>query len=287
MGKTRHPVADLLGSYRIPLREVSGLALRVAGDGALRLMAIGDRTADVAVASVSPDGDLGEWSTVVDLNALDRAVAGLAQLEAVAADGADLVAVMAEEPALLVAGDAATRRLVGSWRLDVTSMPGLAKAWGADENSRGEGVVLMRGGHALVAKEKRPPYLIEFGPVGDAPLGLTDESYLAAGEGWPPPPGDSLVALAAWPVDDAAVADLSDLALDPRGRPWVLSDQSRSLARIEARADGSVTVVDVVRLPKGVDKPEGLAFLPDGTVLVASDLPDETDNLVRLRLPLP
>ena len=93
--------------------------------------------------------------------------------------------------------------------------------------------------------------------------------------------------VAAWPVDDARLADLSDLALDARRRPWVLSDQSRSLGRIETGADGAVSVVDLVQLPKGVEKPEGLAFLPDGSALVASDLPGEADNLVRVRLPLP
>lgn len=284
MGKDRKAVAELLGTARVPLREVSGLAVRTAADGALHLLAIGDRTAEVAVAPVAADATLGEW-IVVDLHALDRDVAGLAQLEAVAADGAGLVAVLAEEPALLVAGDAATRRLAGAWRLDVSAAP--EAAWDADENSRGEGLVLMRNGHALVAKEKRPPYLIEFGPAGSTALGLGPDSFLAGGEAWPPPAGDSLVALAAWPVDDARLADLSDLALDARRRPWVLSDQSRSLGRIETGADGAVSVVDLVQLPKGVEKPEGLAFLPDGSALVASDLPGEADNLVRVRLPLP
>jgi hypothetical protein len=47
--------------------------------------------------------------------------------------------------------------------------PGFGREWGADDNARGEGLLLMARGHMLVAKQKDPVCLIEFGPAGDAP----------------------------------------------------------------------------------------------------------------------
>ncbi len=76
---------------------------------------------------------------------------------------------------------------------------------------------------------------------------------------------------------DAAkvVADISDLATDATGQLYVLSDQSRVIARIERELisdEGKIDLKAVYELPKAVDKPEGL-LLVGGAPLVTVDQP--------------
>ena len=47
-----------------------------------------------------------------------------------------------------------------------------------DPNARAEGLLLLTSGHILVAKQMSPVYLIEFGPDGDEPVGVGDDSVL-------------------------------------------------------------------------------------------------------------
>jgi hypothetical protein len=63
--------------------------------------------------------------------------------------------------------------------------PGFGREWADDDNARGEGLLLMDRGHLLVAKQKDPVCLIEFGPAGDAPLGVSPETLLAPGSPCP------------------------------------------------------------------------------------------------------
>lgn len=287
--KQRVPVAEVVATHRIPLAEVSGLALRRRGDGSVRLMAVGDTSAELAVAGVDDAGDPSDWA-LLDLDHLIGGGIHLEQLEAVAADGTRHVVVMGEEPSRVALGDAEERRFIASWSLDPTPIRELDKAWRKDENSRGEGLLLMRQGHLLVAKEKRPAGLVEFGPEGDVPLGVSEKSLLGPGEEFEPRTDvDRLVALAWWPYAGEEMGDVSDLAIDAGGSVRLLSDQSRCIGRLTgplAPGAGGFTVDDVVALPAGIEKPEGLAFLPNGDVLVGSDLPArDAVNLARLRLP--
>jgi hypothetical protein len=55
-------------------------------------------------------------------------------------------------------------KVVASIDLAVEGRGEIAQAWSDPKGSRGEGMVLLPGGHLLVAKEKKPAALIEFGP---------------------------------------------------------------------------------------------------------------------------
>src|SRR4029079_4251463 len=55
----------------------------------------------------------------------------------------------------------------------------LNPAWRRAPNSRGEGLLLLRRGHVLIAKERDTACLIEFGPPGDRPIGVTADTVLA------------------------------------------------------------------------------------------------------------
>ena len=68
--------------------------------------------------------------------------------------------------------------------------------------SRGEGAVLLPGGHLLVAKEKKPAAFIEFGPPHSPSRGLVRGGALADGERWPIKKGTtgSLLSLSGFPT---------------------------------------------------------------------------------------
>jgi hypothetical protein len=63
-------------------------------------------------------------------------------------------------------------------------------------------MVLLPGGHLLVAKEKKPAAVIEFGPPQSESRGLVRGGALADGERWPIKKGHHrFVALASWLPD--------------------------------------------------------------------------------------
>lgn len=281
---------EKLGRAQVPLREVSGLASAYV-DGVLRLVAVGDARVSLALADVDDAGRLGGWTVLTTSDVATQPVddGRFQQLEAVASDGAGTVWVLTEETSWLAGVDPASRSVVGVARLVTTDLAELDEVWSAADASRGEGLLLLRDGHVLVAKEKRPAGLVEFGPRGDAPLGVSSETLLGPGEPFSLL-GEVLHALAWWPLDGVArtsLKDLSDLATDDEGAVWLLSDQSARLARLLLPlGPGEVVGIDaVVDLPGSVRKPEGLAFLPGGVVAVAEDRHDDADNLWLLARP--
>jgi hypothetical protein len=260
----------------IPLREVSGLSCGPGLRGPL-LVAVGDHGPDVAFTPILRDpahgSQIGAWERI-DLSDLPAplGVPPVDQAEAVALDGAGTAVVLIEDPALLLVLDVREPRLTGAYRLDVATIPGLQEAWTKEPGSRGEGVVLMRDGHVLVVREKRPAGLLEFGPAGDRPLGVSPQSLLAGGA-WAPPKGPELTALAWWP-GDGMLEDYSDAAVAPDGALYLLSDQSAAIGRVLLPLLPGAAAVPIARawpLDEGIDKAEGLCFLPDGTALVAVD----------------
>lgn len=278
--------ADLVpvSRQRIPLPEVSGLCA-VDGDGPVTLVALGDDRVSLALAQVEATGVPGAWQVVTadDVGARDQG--RFTQLESVALDGAGRAWVLTEGTSLLAGVDLGARAPVAVIALETAGIPELHATWTPADASRGEGLVLLVDGHVLVAKEKDPAGLVELGPAGDAPLGVAARTLLPSQDAFEVR-GEELVALAWWEwVDDDALEDLSDLAIDRSGSLWVLSDQSRSLARITLPlVPGTPSSLgEVLRLPKKIVKPEGLAFLPSGVIAVADDRHDDADNLWLLR----
>jgi hypothetical protein len=86
------------------------------------------------------------------------------QIEAVCADGLGRVLLLQETPPRVELIDPKALKVVASIDLAVDGRSEIARAWSDPKGSRGEGMVLLPGGHLLVAKEKKPAALIEFGP---------------------------------------------------------------------------------------------------------------------------
>jgi len=280
-----------LSVYRVvdvPLKEVSGVCLGRGAAGQLALMAIGDRAA-VAAWFVQPKDDMAslDWQTA-DVARLEgsRLPEGDPDIEAVCADGLSRVLLLQESPPRGELIDAPNRRVIASVALEVPGDDRLARAWADPAGSRGEGAVFLPAGHLLVAKEKDPSALIEFGPPGAQPLGLARGGALSAGAAWEIEPGDHrYVALAAWWPEKPlrkACRDFSDLEIGPDGHLYLLSDKSDSIARLTdlALTGGTVSALATWRLGDLDGKPEGLAFTPNGRAIVALDTRKARHNLL-------
>ena len=210
------------------------------------------------------------------------------QIEAICADGAGRVLLLQESPPRAELIDVELRRVVSSIDLIVEGKNDLAQSWSDPDGSRGEGAVLLAGGHLLVAKEKKPAALVEFGPRGARPRGLVRGGALAPGARWPVEKGSQeFVALATWTPDKVlakACDDFSDLEIGPDGRLYLLSDQSATIAQIaDLSPEGDAAACSATwRLDDLDGKPEGLAFDPMGRAVVALDERKARNNLVLL-----
>jgi hypothetical protein len=280
------------------LREASALTVDHRPQGPPRLLAVGDE--DFAVVSAEIDEATGALArirrddlrpalrdTAVDL----RSGSGF---EGVASDGAGTTVLLQEEQAQLLVFAADLSRLLHVLVLDVPADDAvLNPAWRREPNSRGEGLLLLRRGHVLVAKERAAPSLIEFGPPGDRPAGVTADTVLAPDEPFQRPQTAEarLVPLAVWQLSGAtALPTINDLARGPDGRVYALSAHTQVIARMEqrlvpgerARATAAWQISD--RLPGGRDaRPEGLTFLPSGRPVVVIDTGQPRDDLVVLQ----
>jgi hypothetical protein len=274
----------------VPLREVSGICLRRSRNGRISLIAVGDRVAKIAWFP-QPRSDEGriDWhtSSIAKLSG-SKLPKHDPQIEAICADGGGRILLLQETPPRVELIDLKALKAVALIDLVIEGRDKIAQAWSDPKGSRGEGAVLLPGGHLLIAKEKKPAALIEFGPVHSRSRGLVRGGALAGGERWPIKKGrHEFVALAVWLPDKTLAktcADFSDLEIGPDGRLYLLSDQSSTIARLDdlPAGGGTASLLDAWRLGDLDGKPEGLAFTAQGRAIVGLDTRKARRNLVLL-----
>jgi hypothetical protein len=211
------------------------------------------------------------------------------QWEAVTADASGRVFVLEEHPGHVFVFAPALDALVAALAHEMPDEDGWQRAWAEDKNRRGEGFALLKGGHALVAKQKKPR-LIEFGPHGHEPAGLSPDTLLSAGEAFEIA-GAELSPLASWGLGDADAErfeNVCDAAVSDQGALYLVSSKSRRIARVEpaAPSDYHAALIDFADLPREIPMAEGLTFGGPGLLLVGPDEPSKVgDNLFTVRRP--
>ena len=272
--------------WRLPLEEVSALCL---WDDGASVVGVGDDHWCFARATCAPGALVPEPPTVVDRR---PPTARKSEFEGIAGDASGRLFVLREGPSVVLVVDR-EGEVTQTLRLHVPAgMPRLGAEWNdaANANARGEGLLLLRDGHVLVAKQRKSPWIIEFGADGDAPQGFTRASALRTGEVFPLAAAvRELHALAAWRVDQPDLESLNDLAVDAGGGLFLISARSRRLARLDHDLDpaGGRARLVVHDLPEELfqskdDKAEGLVHSPQLGWLVGLDLDREGDNVVQL-----
>lgn len=273
---------------RAGIKEASGLAVYTNGRDT-SLFVVGDRTAKIGVAPwAGAETDLRFRVTdTKDLFASAHLpLPNESQWEAVAVDGSGGVFALRENPAALHIFDSDLGTLRGVINLLVRPGDDIDKDWRRDDNSQGEGLILLKEGHVLILKEKNPVMLIEFGPEGDAARGYAPSYLLGAGEAFTSNDFAPLRPLHAWYPGNSvehAANDLSEIAADGDGFLYVLSDQAKVILSISGKSDSDIAAgtlsadSDTFRantsweLPRELDKPEGLAFVEGDRPIVALD----------------
>jgi len=178
--------------------------------------------------------------------------------------------------------------VVASVDLAVEGHGDIARAWSDPKGSRGEGMVLLPGGHLLIAMEKKPAAFVEFGPSGSQSRGLLRGGALADGKRWPIKKGHHQFLALAVRLPDKALAktcaDFSEIAIGPDGCLYLLSDKSSTIARLDdlPAGGGAASLLEAWRLGDLDGKPEGLAFTAEGRAIVGLDTRKARRNLVLL-----
>jgi hypothetical protein len=223
----------------VPLHELSGICVHRGGNGRMSLIAVGDRVAKIAWFNLTGgDEDEIDWHTS-DITKLSGSMLPQhdPQIEAVCADGVGRIFLLQETPPRVELIDPKALKVVASIDLAVEGRGDIAQARSDPKGSRGEGMVLLPGGHLLVAKEKKPAAFIEFGPAQSRSRGLVRGGALADGKHWPIKEGrQRFVALASWLPNKTLAktcADFSDLEIGPDGYLYLLSDKSSTIARLD------------------------------------------------------
>lgn len=291
---------SITARYNIPIAELSGLAILRSGmkatgtndtDGNISLYAIGD--ASYEIASFRINRSSGEARNRVDdvASILSKHIKDASQWEAIATDSVDTLCMLSETRSEVSCLDLSLKAVQGTFKLDVSNIKYLDRAWQDRPNSRGEGMILMKNGHALILKEKQPSLLIEFGPKGDSPMGYGPDTFLEHGEAFTISRSSYWVALKVWNFSDhlAELArDASEITLGPDGRVYLLSQESSTLIRLEKalKADEDKVSVDhdaYWRLPIGIKKAEGLIIDADMRPWIGIDVKQkDKTNFFRL-----
>lgn len=289
------PVDELAirASWRVGLDEVSALAFRPGGAGGpSELLGVSDKSFSLFIGSTQPPG-IARLSPDISSAIRDWALdpLGGSQWEGLATDEGGRVLVLQEhagsnadpshvfgfgpelDQLLLVIELVVDERRGSRWR----------ESWREDKNARGEALVLLRDGHLLVAKQKDPVRLIEFGPRGTEAGGIGPSRLLPREEpfSWPTERVAEYEALASWGVsgDDVEVLEsVNDLAVHD-GELFAISRNSRIVVRLEpAPTEDCVKVEHRWRVPDDVRNPEGLVLPDAGLWIVADDVGREDDD---------
>jgi hypothetical protein len=279
--------------WDLPLREVSGICERAAGDGRPRqLLAVGDDNHRLLVGDLEPEvpREFAGHDLEPLLHRAGVRIGKGSQWEGVDSDQTGRVFVLREVPGTVLVFDPGLGDLEHVLGLTVADDPGEQQAWEADENALGEGLLLLRNGHLFVVKEDKPRQLLEFGLPGARAEGLRRDLLVAHAGRFPLPdaPRATFHLLAAWDLGGDALArigDLSDVTVGPDGRVYLLSDESRCIARLHERVPpegGTVSVDRIWGLPERLHQPEGLVITGDWEVLVATDHVEQRENLFLL-----
>ena len=283
-GMKAHGRIESTRAIRFRLDEFSGMDSIVdPRTGRVTIFGVGDRNFEISSSEFSRDFTTGN-STIADLKKLVSHTADESQWEGIAIDAKGLFFVLEESPGAVYVFDSTANRLIQDITLDYKH-EGL-RAKGFEENSLGEGIALLQNGHVLILKEKDPAMLIEFGPEGSDPIGVSPETLIKKREAFKLSDGETIKykPLKWWRFTDNAndlMHDISEIAVGPDGTLYALSDESDRLARLETNLrieEDNVNIKEYWDLPKSMEHPEALTFV-GGAPVIGVDSKDAKENL--------
>lgn len=293
---------EIESSYRLPLRELSGLHVRQL-NGETQIYGVGDKKAKIVVFNlenktvrkINFESSLRQKFTLCSSAKSRNCAKVLKRLysdwEALRVDESGYVYLLQEHSESLVILNPEMDEVLSVVNFDLLSAfpKSLEKSSKKfQSNSLGEGLVLLNNGHFLVAKEMNPISLVEFGPADQRASGINSETFLNKGDFKRPNSlRESYKALHYWDLAGNSKCDFSDIAY-AKGQLYVLSQKCQQIFVFDRlnTSHKSMTQVDTFSLPRAIKNPEALAILKDGRMIVGSDVRSKKKNLFVLKNPL-
>ncbi|MEQ7011220.1 SdiA-regulated domain-containing protein [Actinopolymorpha sp. B17G11] len=282
----QHRLEIKAGPLSVPLCEISGICQSHGTLGQeLRLLAIGDDSPIVITVDIEP-GTEGHPLCHDLTTVLSASTTQIGNWEAFATDSDGTVFILQEDPGAVAILDADLGELLHTVHLQVDPGLVIGNEWTSAPKSRGEGLVLLGQGHLLVVKEREPKRLLEFGPEGATPQGISPSTVLDVHERFSMPPATQteFELLKQWKFEHEAkheMEDLSDAAVAPNGRIYLLSDRSQRIGKIQERVapdERHVSLDKSWEMPAQIDKPEGLTIGHDWSPIVAVDKEEQENS---------
>lgn len=182
----------LINKEIVPLKEISGLATWVE-NGQTEIAFIGDDKPKVYLKREDKEYSFKDvlverfsLCQTEDFDECNRSIKKLTKnWEGMAVDGARRFFVLQEHSQSIVVFDRMVSKIEHVLHFNFAYAFPDAIAKGSRKlrkNALGEGLILLKNGHILIAKEAFPVALVEFGPEGDKALGLSPSTVLAPGE---------------------------------------------------------------------------------------------------------
>lgn len=275
----------LIAKEIIPLKEISGMAT-FKENGQTEIALIGDNKPRILLKNEDKEYDfkniLVERFSLCqseDFDDCNRAIKKLTKnWEGLAVDGLMRFFALQEHSQAIVVMNRQMDKVEGVLHFNFAAAFSGAVAMGAKKikrNALGEGLVLLKNGHVIIAKEAFPVAFVEFGPEGDSALGLNGDTLLGEGEAFAMKEGvfhHKLVPLNTWTLATHGKCDISDLAIDENKTLLALSEDCLNIQRYDRLVPGEEAVTrDIYILPGEIKSPEALACV-NGEWLVGSDV---------------
>jgi uncharacterized protein YjiK len=281
LGATTIAPLRILESFNVPAKEISGATWRVdPKTKKSELLLQSDRKHSLYFV----DWDARASGVIkvreYDLKSIDQQLDPKhSGWESVSADDSGRVYLLQEDPARVLVISADLTKLEATIELLPPTDPAERKAWLNEPNSRGEGMLLLKNGHILFLKEKKPLRLIEYALPSEKPTGYKKSLNVEHSGTFALPQGEkiSFAPIAEWRLDDDSdlmMEDASSLDTDDDGNLFLLGDKRNWIASIGAKLDPSQKTVSISKIwifPAGIKKAEGFAIDKDGRPVVAID----------------
>lgn len=251
-----------LESYTLPIMEISGMCWRKNGDGPQKeIVLVSDDTNKLYFFDWEKRRESSNVREL-DVNQLKGVKAAYdGQWEAIACADSGKMFLLQESPARIVVINRELTEVLYEINLNTESPKFPKLKWPPGAKSAGEGLVLLKNGRFLVAKEKKPSRVVVFSPVTGVPSRPVREYGV-----------ENFWKLSK--IDKERLEDISELAEDSLGNLFLLSDKSQAIALISKdRMKGSdeLNIKKYFSLPSDIKKPEGLLIDEAGRPIVGID----------------
>lgn len=271
----------ILESYSLDIPEISGLSWRQDPHRPTekQLVIVTDKKNEVYLLNWG-ERNLSLNLKKIDLNLMSKKWESIhfkGQWESVYADESGRIFLLQEHPTQIVVLNSELTEIELVISLEINAELKKELLWDEHPNSQGEGVLLLKNGHVLVSKEKKPMRLMEFLPQGHTAQGFMPALSLEQEGQFPLPKDQKLFAQKVWKMSDELekkVVDVSGVNIGAFERLFLLSDQGRSIIEIENQLSVNQTELklkNIIRLPKQLKKAEGMVLDENNRPIVAID----------------